>query len=46
LPPGKFIDDTATITATAVDGNPGNNTNSVGVMIPSAYTYLPLVVRD
>jgi uncharacterized repeat protein (TIGR01451 family) len=46
LPPGKFIDNTATITTTAVDGNHGNNASSVGVMIPSAYNYLPLVTRD
>ena len=46
LTPGKFIENTAAITTTAVDSDPGNNTSSVGVMVPSAYLFLPLVIRS
>ena len=46
LTPGEFIENTTTITTSAVDGDLGNNTSSVGVMIPSDYLFLPLTIKS
>jgi uncharacterized repeat protein (TIGR01451 family) len=46
LTPGEFIKNTTTITTLVVDGDLDNNTSSVGVMIPSDYLFLPLMIKS
>lgn len=43
---GTILTNTATITCTEIDGDPDNNSSSVRVLVPSAWIFLPSVLRN